>query len=130
MKKLFLVFLFSVVAFSLYAGEKDATAPMTFDTPQKEGVKATCPVTKEVFTINNSTPHSEYKGKHIYFCCDMCKPTFDKDPEKFLKLEDKAQKGDKGKNSDGVENKKGKVNQKKESNESKEEKGEGHKHQH
>ncbi|RJO66582.1 MAG: YHS domain-containing protein [Myxococcales bacterium] len=39
------------------------------------------------FTITKDTQHSEYKGKHVYFCCPACKPMFDKDPEKYLKLE-------------------------------------------
>ena len=41
----------------------------------------TCPVTgkpvnKEYWTI--------YKGKKVYFCCPMCKPVFEKNPEKYI----------------------------------------------
>jgi YHS domain-containing protein len=53
---------------------------------QSPAVKAaveqtTCPVmggtiNKEIFT--------EYKGKKVYFCCPMCKPKFEKDPEKYI----------------------------------------------
>ncbi len=32
---------------------------------------------------------SEYKGKSYYFCAVGCKKAFDKDPEKYLKLEKK-----------------------------------------
>lgn len=60
-------------------------APKVFDAPQKIGTKATCPVMGGVFTIDKDTPHSEYKGKHVYFCCPACKPKFDKEPEKYLK---------------------------------------------
>ena len=62
----------------------DAKPPKVFDAPQAVGTKATCPVTGEVFTINKDTEHSEYKGQHVYFCCPMCKPQFDKNPEKYL----------------------------------------------
>ena len=57
----------------------------SFRSPQKEGSKATCPVTGEEFTIAKNTAHAEYKGKHVYFCCPGCKPAFDKNPEKYLK---------------------------------------------
>lgn len=35
------------------------------------------PIDKNVFV--------EYKGKKVYFCCEDCKATFDKDPEKYVK---------------------------------------------
>jgi len=43
--------------------------------------QTTCPVTgrpinKEYWTM--------YKGKKVYFCCPMCKPQFEKDPEKYI----------------------------------------------
>jgi YHS domain-containing protein len=28
--------------------------------------------------------YTEYKGKKVYFCCPMCKPEFDKNPEKYI----------------------------------------------
>jgi YHS domain-containing protein len=60
-------------------------APKVFSSTQKEGTKATCPVTGEEFTIAKDTAHAEYKGKHVYFCCPGCKKAFDKDPEKYTK---------------------------------------------
>jgi YHS domain-containing protein len=60
-------------------------APKVFTSPQSEGTKATCPVMGGAFTIGKNTQHSEYKGKHVYFCCAGCKKDFDKDPEKYLK---------------------------------------------
>jgi YHS domain-containing protein len=60
-------------------------APKVFTSSQKEGTKATCPVTGEEFTIAKDTPHAEYKGKHVYFCCSGCKTDFAKDPEKYTK---------------------------------------------
>lgn len=68
---------------SKHKGEK-AMAPKVFDSPQDAGTKATCPVTGSEFTIDEKTVHSQYKGKHVYFCCEGCKPQFDADPEKYL----------------------------------------------
>jgi YHS domain-containing protein len=28
--------------------------------------------------------YTEYKGEKVYFCCPMCKPEFEKNPEKYL----------------------------------------------
>ena len=28
---------------------------------------------------------SQYKGKTYYFCCTMCKESFDEDPRKYVK---------------------------------------------
>jgi len=74
------------------AAEKPATgkvasakAEKVFTAPQKEGVKAVCPVMGSEFTIGKDTLHSEYKGKHVYFCCPGCKAKFDKNPKEYLK---------------------------------------------
>jgi YHS domain-containing protein len=61
------------------------TAPKVFSSAQKEGTKATCPITGEEFTIAKDTVHAEYKGKHVYFCCAGCQKKFDKDPDKYTK---------------------------------------------
>jgi YHS domain-containing protein len=63
----------------------EAAPPKVFTSPQKEGTKATCPVTGEQFTIDKGTLHAEHKGKHVYFCCPGCKKSFDKDPDKYTK---------------------------------------------
>ena len=83
-------FLFAVApaAQAKPAGDNQAeakAAPKVFTSPQKEGTKATCPVTGEEFTIAKDTVHAEYKGKHVYFCCAGCKQAFDKDPGKYTK---------------------------------------------
>ena len=57
--------------------------------PQAEAAKdvsaaveqTACPImgekiNKEIFT--------EYKGKKVYFCCQACKPEFEKDPVKYI----------------------------------------------
>ncbi|MGC8927318.1 MAG: YHS domain-containing protein [Myxococcota bacterium] len=127
MKNVFII-LFLTFSIGLFAADNPQKAPKVFDAPQKEGVKATCPVTGEEFTISKDTPHSEYKGKHIYFCCDMCKPTFDKDPEKYLSDGQKKGDGTKEKKKGGVKEEK-----RDKKDEEKGMKGEGeemHKHNH
>ena len=32
----------------------------------------------------NKSVFTKYKGKKVYFCCAGCKPTFEKNPEKYL----------------------------------------------
>ena len=34
------------------------------------------PIDKNVYTV--------YKGKKVYFCCSMCIPEFEKNPEKYI----------------------------------------------
>ncbi len=65
------------------AGKKDKS--LGFSKKPAVGTDAICPVTKEKFTITESTPYSEYKGKYYYYCCDACKPAFDKEPEKYIR---------------------------------------------
>jgi len=65
--------------------EAKQAAPKVFSSPQKEGTRATCPITGDEFTIDKKTVHAEYKGKHVYFCCAGCKKDFDKDPAKYTK---------------------------------------------
>ena len=59
--------------------------PSVFNAPQAVGTMATCPVMGNTLTIKADTLHSEYQGKHVYFCCPGCKPQFDADPAKYLK---------------------------------------------
>jgi len=84
---LIVVFLAVAVAGAAFAGDMgkhDPNVPMVFDSEQPIGAKATCPVLKDTFTITEKTQHSEIDGKHVYFCCDWCKPQFDADPAKYL----------------------------------------------
>jgi YHS domain-containing protein len=69
-------------------GKSGSTAPK----PQKgqqpaasavqAGEQTTCPV-MEGQPINKAV-FTEYKGKKVYFCCESCKPEFEKNPEKYL----------------------------------------------
>jgi YHS domain-containing protein len=44
-----------------------------------------CPVMGKTVTDLKHAPKSVYKGKTYYFCCQGCKPMFDKNPEKYIK---------------------------------------------
>jgi YHS domain-containing protein len=46
--------------------------------PQKTCPVMGSPIDKSIYV--------DYKGKRVYFCCAMCPETFNKDPEKYLKV--------------------------------------------
>jgi YHS domain-containing protein len=56
-----------------------------FDAPPPVGAKARCPVMGGEFTVTEDSERSEHKGRHYVFCCPGCKPSFDEDPQKYLK---------------------------------------------
>ncbi|MBU1241535.1 YHS domain-containing protein [Myxococcota bacterium] len=41
---------------------------------------------KNHFTVASNTHYTVYKGRHYAFCCPGCKPQFEKNPEKFIKM--------------------------------------------
>ncbi len=49
---------------------------------EEEAAQTTCPVMEG----NKIDPniYTDYKGKRVFFCCQMCKATFSKNPEKYL----------------------------------------------
>jgi len=49
----------------------------------------TCPVSGEVVKKSEAKASYEYKGKMYYFCCEACKEKFVKEPEKYIKKEQK-----------------------------------------
>ena len=51
-----------------------------------------CPVGNTEAMTGKNDPKSVYKGKTYWFCCPECKPAFDKEPEKYLKLAKKKSK--------------------------------------
>ena len=65
------------------AGAADA-APVSFDSPPPVGTRARCPVSGEVFTVQDATPRSVHDGRHYVFCCPGCKPKFDAAPQQFI----------------------------------------------
>ncbi len=48
----------------------------------------TCPVMKSAIPSEaKAAGYSDYKGKRYYFCCEGCKPMFDKDPAKYASVD-------------------------------------------
>lgn len=43
-----------------------------------------CPVCGMPVEITADTPFSEYDGEKYYFCCEACKESFDREPQKYL----------------------------------------------
>jgi YHS domain-containing protein len=51
---------------------------------RKKIVSAVCPVMgTKVPDVSKAAGKTVYKGKTYYFCCDECKPAFDKNPSKY-----------------------------------------------
>lgn len=45
-----------------------------------------CPVLgSAIASVSKETKFTDVKGVRYYFCCDSCKPQFEKSPDKFLK---------------------------------------------
>ena len=45
----------------------------------------TCPVLHNpIDKVTKETQFSDFKGVRYYYCCDGCKPQFDKNPDKYL----------------------------------------------
>jgi len=68
---LFLAFSFVVVLAGIVQAQADETV--------------VCAVGGKEMKKSEAKTTYEYKGKTYYFCCDMCKEKFVKNPEKFLK---------------------------------------------
>ncbi len=80
--RLFISFLFVVAVTSLAyaAGEHDHDA--VADTGQMQMANTYCPVMPDMQT--NPEIFTDYEGKRVYFCCNNCKASFGKEPEKYL----------------------------------------------
>ncbi|MDB6028449.1 MAG: hypothetical protein JWM68_4672 [Verrucomicrobiales bacterium] len=77
----------SVVAFSVNAAEKEKKAdkpkPYTLDT---------CPVSDEKLGEMGKPYVFVQDGREVKLCCESCKKDFKKDPAKFMKKIDAAEK--------------------------------------
>jgi len=61
-------------------------APTAKPVPKPALTALICPVTGEkIASVKDAVGSSVYKGKTYYFCCDSCKPAFDKNPAKYVK---------------------------------------------
>lgn len=56
------------------------------------GNKMLCPISGKEFICGPENESTEYQGKTYYFCCPMCKPDFEKNPEKYIGEESKESK--------------------------------------
>ena len=69
-------------------GKKPSGGPATTgpepaaSTAETVKVQTTCPVMGGAIT---KTIYADHDGKRVYFCCQMCVDTFNKDPEKYVK---------------------------------------------
>lgn len=74
-KKIFQIIVFTSLAVSgalLYAGVQD----------MNRGNQTHCPVMGHPV---NQDIYSDFQGQRIFFCCQGCVETFNKDPEKYVK---------------------------------------------
>ena len=63
------------------AGQSGQKAPAQ-TAAAKKMVSAVCPVMgTKIPDVTKAAGKSVYKGKTYYFCCAMCKPEFDKNPD-------------------------------------------------
>ncbi len=61
-------------------------APVSKAKPAAKPAALICPVTGEkIASVKDAAGSSTYKGKKYYFCCSSCKPSFDKNPAKYVK---------------------------------------------
>jgi YHS domain-containing protein len=84
--RLFISFLFviAITSFAYAAGEHDNSHDhdTAVDSEQKQITNTYCPVMPDMQT--NPEIFTDYKGKRVYFCCNNCKASFGKNPEKYL----------------------------------------------
>ena len=62
-----------------------AAAPAAAEIAQKICPVMGNPINKDIYV--------DYKGRRVYFCCPMCPPVFNRDPEKYIKILDEQLKG-------------------------------------
>jgi YHS domain-containing protein len=69
-----------------FAGPATKPAPKASPAAKKAVAKQYCAVTGETLgSMGAAGGSSVYKGKKYLFCCQGCKPQFDKNPEKYVK---------------------------------------------
>ena len=72
---------------------KDNVCTIEEHEAQAKVQSAVCPVMgNPIPDIAKAAGKSVYKGKTYYFCCNSCKPQFDKNPAKYIKPVAKPQK--------------------------------------
>jgi YHS domain-containing protein len=55
----------------------EAAAQAAYQSPEQTECPVTGgPINKDIYTV--------YQGKKVYFCCEGCKRTFEKNPQKYI----------------------------------------------
>ena len=81
-----LVLAFFALSVSAMAADTHKAKPKPPPAKSKKVVSAVCPVMgMKIPDVSKAAGKSVYKGKTYYFCCPICKPKFDKNPEKYIK---------------------------------------------
>jgi YHS domain-containing protein len=57
-----------------------------------ENIQTTCPVSGK--ELKDKSVYTDYEGRRIAFCCEMCPPKFEKDPQKYLQKLDEGTKAE------------------------------------
>jgi len=79
-----------LVALALVGCGKKAQQAASQGSPEPVIAQKICPVMGDPI---NKNIFVDYKGRRVYFCCNMCPEMFKKDPEKYLKILDEQLKG-------------------------------------
>lgn len=90
--KLLLAVAASSVALAAVAAPQQGTPKKPAAPVKTAKVVDVCPVNHEKVTDLKTAEHSTYNGVTYYFCCAGCKPAFDKNPAKYVKVEKPAAK--------------------------------------
>lgn len=69
-----------------------ATSLSAADANVKPDTMTTCPVSGDKLGEMSAPYVFTYKGQEVKLCCNMCKPDFDKDPAKYIKKIEAANK--------------------------------------
>ena len=76
------VLLIGLPLFSGCEKKSDTAEPPEVNEGVSAGIEQTvCPVMGNAI---NKDIFVEYKGKKVYFCCEMCKPKFEKNPQDYI----------------------------------------------
>lgn len=85
-----------IVNFRMQMESKDASESKEMEDGYKEQIMGdNCyinPVCDIPVSISEAKHTVEYKGHTVYFCCDGCKISFDKEPDKYVKILEKREK--------------------------------------
>ena len=76
----------TLVSLSLTARADGTNSVSSASPPAVPDLLATCPVSGDKLGTMGAPYVFVYKGQEVKLCCASCKPDFDKDPAKYMKL--------------------------------------------